>query len=556
MKRKNGSAKATGTIDPMTRTKDAPTQTLAPMAPFFVPDSAVLTLGDLWKAVRRFMGRAVAVFLSCVAIAFASLYVWPRTYSSEAKLYIKIGRDTATIDAATAAAGPAINVLESRQNEINSILEVMRSRELAERTVKRVGAETILEGKLPDPEGATSPATSTNSVQALIGEWVSFATSFLPSDPISKEEQAIHALGSSMGIGSARSSSIATVSYESKSPEAAQKILSAFLDEFSRLQFEALKSKGTLEFFEKAVAQSDMKVRDHSEKLREAKKRVGAASLDGKRKLLEDELAAIRLEIVKTRASLAESTHKAASYSEKLIDMPEKIVSQETNGIGNAGVENMRDRLYQLEISEAEAKSKLSPQHPRMVALKKAREDSEKILGSTKDARTHVMTSINEVRQQLELSLLSEQANLDSLSAKISTLGQQEQDCLNRIAEFGKEEIELTALQRDLQTADAAYHSHYSRLEQSRIGQELEEQQITNVNIYQPASLSLKPTSPKKPMVLGLGAIFGMFAAVSVALISHAADRTLKSREDIESVLQAPVLANIPKSQWLASRWR
>ena len=540
----------------MTRTKETTPPTGQVVAPFFVADSAVITLGDLWSAVHRYLARVAAVFLAVVALAFGSLYVWPRTYSSEAKLFIKIGRDTATLDPATSASGQAINVLESRQNEINSILEVMRSRELAERTVRRIGADVVLEGRLPvEGDGPENPSFAANAATAA-KEWLSLASSWLPRDPISNEEKAVIALQDGMSIGSTRSSSIATISYETETAEAAKHILEVFLEEFGKLHLEVQKTRGSFEFFEDAVAKSDAKVRAESVKLRDAKVRVGAASMDGKRKLLEDELASIRLEMVRARSAVAEAETRAASLKETLTSVPERVVAQETNGIGNAGVENMRDRLYQLEITEAELNSKLSADHPRMVALRKAREDSQKILGSTKDARKHVMTAINTVRQQLEVSLLSEDATLQAARARLRALTEQEQDCLQRIVAFNQDEIELAELQRNVQTAEAAYISQLGRLEQTRTNRDLEEQQITNVNVYQAASLSQKPTSPKKPMVLGLGVAMGMFLGVSTAIVSHASDRTLKTRGDIEAAFDAPVLVNIPKTQWLASRWR
>ncbi len=58
----------------------------------------------------------------------------------------------------------------------------------------------------------------------------------------------------------------------------------------------------------------------------------------------------------------------------------------------------------------------------------------------------------------------------------------------------------------------------------------------------QPAALPTIPVSPHKGVDLGLGLILGLMAGVSVALVRHSLDRTVKSPEALAELAGAPIL--------------
>src|SRR5258708_17214696 len=94
------------------------------------------------------------LFLVVVFILLSS-----RAYRSTAKLFVRLGRENVTLDpTATFGQTPVVAVPPTRENEINSVVEILRTRALLEEVVDRVGPAAILgEGDLLPPRKQPPP---------------------------------------------------------------------------------------------------------------------------------------------------------------------------------------------------------------------------------------------------------------------------------------------------------------------------------------------------------------------------------------------------------------
>jgi capsular polysaccharide biosynthesis protein len=61
-----------------------------------------------------------------------------------------------------------------------------------------------------------------------------------------------------------------------------------------------------------------------------------------------------------------------------------------------------------------------------------------------------------------------------------------------------------------------------------------------------PASLPEKPHSPRPFLILAAGLFLGLVAGIGVSIIAEYLDPTVKDAEDLQSLLEFPVLARIP----------
>src|SRR5262245_6097789 len=83
---------------------------------------------------------------ACIVMAVTLIYLSHATkrYLSEAKLYIRIGRETVALDP-TATTGQYTAVSDTRESDVNTVEEVIASQSVAERIVDRFGPYAILE---------------------------------------------------------------------------------------------------------------------------------------------------------------------------------------------------------------------------------------------------------------------------------------------------------------------------------------------------------------------------------------------------------------------------
>ncbi len=78
-----------------------------------------LLLRDLVRVFFRHKGKIFAWCLLVLGGLAAAILVLPRKYASDARLFVRLGRESVTLDP-TATTGQMIQVLESRENQMNS----------------------------------------------------------------------------------------------------------------------------------------------------------------------------------------------------------------------------------------------------------------------------------------------------------------------------------------------------------------------------------------------------------------------------------------------------
>src|SRR5262245_27952056 len=108
-----------------------------------MPVADFLFLSELVRALRVYWLRGTLSFFVVMSLACGAAMLWPRTYQSEARIYVRLGRETVHLDP-TATTGQTVQLADSREREISSVLELLRSRALYENVVDQLGVDSIL----------------------------------------------------------------------------------------------------------------------------------------------------------------------------------------------------------------------------------------------------------------------------------------------------------------------------------------------------------------------------------------------------------------------------
>ena len=163
--------------------------------------------------------------------------------------------------------------------------------------------------------------------------------------------------------------------------------------------------------------------------------------------------------------------------------------------------------------------------------------------------RTQSTTAINPGHQQLELAWLSEQASVASLQARVKDLDAQRAVAQERAKALNAAEIAIAQAQRQVELTEASYRAYSEKREQARIDQQLESEQISDVNVIQPASYVAKAAVPNRPLVGGLGLALAVACSVLVCLWADAGDRRPHVPDDVPRSADAAMLTSVPRAQ-------
>jgi polysaccharide chain length determinant protein (PEP-CTERM system associated) len=108
-------------------------------------------------------------------------------------------------------------------------------------------------------------------------------------------------------------------------------------------------------------------------------------------------------------------------------------------------------------------------------------------------------------------------------------------------------EKQYADLMRDRDLAKDKFIDLSEKLGKAEIAQEMEgRKQGETLELLDPASLPTTPTEPKRPMVIAIGAAFGLIFGVVVATAREMKDTSLKNLKDVRAYTQMAILGSIP----------
>lgn len=488
---------------------------------------------DFFRVLFRHKAKVVACSVLMAALAVVLIVFLPRKYRSESKLFVHVGRESVALDP-TASTGQMIPITVSRETEVNSVLEMLRSRFIIEKLVDDIGPETILRQSAADAkEGSPSPFSNLMSL--------------IDIDPVSDRERAIAKASSALYSAVEKKSDVITVSGTAKSPELAQKLVGRFVEIYLGEHAQMHRTAGSQNFFVEQKALLQKNLSDAMAKLRDAKNSLGILSVQNQREIIRDETVAVETRLAQTQSALAASRDKVVSLREKVKGLPERLATDQINGLPTSAADSMRSELYQLEVKEAELSSRFQDGFPALVAVRAQIAAAKKPLHDEEYRRTQQTTGVNQVHAQLQVGLLTEESNLASLQAETKTLDKQLAQLHDRARLLNEHEVKIANLEQEVALCNTNYATYSEKSEQSRIDAALQNERITNVNVIQPANLVAKPISPQKSFILALGVFGGIALGIGVALLAERLDPTLKSPTDVEDRLALPVLLTVPR---------
>ncbi len=139
----------------------------------------------------------------------------------------------------------------------------------------------------------------------------------------------------------------------------------------------------------------------------------------------------------------------------------------------------------------------------------------------------------------LETKVNSYKARLDELTAKVQHARTNDINLAATYRPYFNAKSELEALRRIRELIKI-------RLEQENI--ELTLPTLNIVEVVDKAEPGLKPVRPNKPLNIGLGIFVGLILGIGLAFFIEYLDTSVKTIDDVERALQAPVLGVIPQN--------
>jgi len=168
-----------------------------------------------------------------------------------------------------------------------------------------------------------------------------------------------------------------------------------------------------------------------------------------------------------------------------------------------------------------------------------ANPEVKKVAGVLRTINEQLNTKIKGMLEGLAVRVSSLRAQADTITQELETAKQKDVENANKYSPYFSKKRDLDTQKRKLEALDI-------KITTEVIDRELPRQSIVEVTDY--AEPSPRPVRPNVPLNIALGIIVGLVVGVGLAFFIEYLDTSVKTIDDVERALQAPVLGVIPQN--------
>ncbi len=495
-----------------------------------------LTISQILGALNRHRFAACATWLLVMVLVFAAFLTWPRKYGSEGALYVKMGRNNAGITPGSGVAG--VTVQDTRETEIRSVVEIIKSPAVIEAVVDEIGAETILDnrmsGILPD---FSLPSFLSRSGSDDSEEY----------DALKKRGVAIKQLGSSMSVQAEKQTSIVSVYVKASSAKLAQRIVTSVLKHTNDVYLKIHAAEASKDFFEEEVRKQKLLVENAEEELANYRNRINVISVEAERITLQTTLSTLKTDLINAETNLLESNQRLDKLTE-VMAKTEAQIAVPTSGVERLSYEDSRTEVFKLEAERERLAATYERTHPEIIRVEQQLLSLKKSLESMTEDRTESVMASNPVYEQMQVDFLRAKVAQRAAEARFEGLKQMYEQSLAKLPALNEAERVSQKMQREIEIANRDLFVFSPKRGEARIMSALDHRNISGLTTHVDATLRVKHISPRGSLFIPMGFVTAVLSALAVVLFLERNHLTATSNEgEVERILDLPVLVTLPR---------
>jgi uncharacterized protein involved in exopolysaccharide biosynthesis len=407
-------------------------------------------------------------------------------------------------------------------------IEMLKGRFLAERVVQAIGPEVLY----PSP-----PKQNWDVLGVVLNGWPAKRS---PENEILHEE-AIARFVKNVDAKSAGRSSIVQLSFRHEDPELAARVVSLLSEMYLERHQGVQRNAETDAFFQEQFVVLKNKLADSQEKIRAFKQRHRlTGSVEEEKHFAIQQRISLGKELNDTRSELPQVHSRMAELRRQL--------ASTTRTPGK--IEQLRENLTTLEIQESAFALRMTAQHPTLLNVRKEIRALQDKLKALEPENLYGTSTRESLHASLEADLLRNEAGAKALRARESAQAVKLAEYQVRLDALERVQPEFIRLQNELEVDEQNYRLYLTKFEESRIARAMDAQKITSVRVIEQAHPPKSPIDSKRNSKIVLAIVGSAAAAIALAFVMHLVDHSLDTTDDVEKVLDLPVLASIPESRF------
>ena len=484
------------------------------------------SLRDIFHVVFKRKIQITLFFTAVVlTVAIGTLRATP-IYQATAKILVKIERENVN--------RPASAMRLPGEMQINSEIQILNSRSLAEKVLMALGPATIYPRPDEQDQGVLKKYTRRikDEVRALLEKY--FPEKRKSRLAVDKEDTEVLAVlprfQAALAVEAIKDTNLIMVQFSHQDPRMAATVVNRLADIYLDHHLTVYKTPKFNKFVEEQTLLLKNKLQQSEKKFESLKKQQNIISLEEERSLLLKEEAALRADLNRTLSLEVETGKRIQQLRQQLVATPKTIQQSEAIDRNQDLINTLEVKLMELELKEIELRRKYTDEIKEVKDVKyEIRVVREKLAELEKKRYVTKQYGVNPAYQQTQAELFRYEADLKALNAKTKNQKAQLIDYHQRLENLNRIEVELNQLQQEIDVADRNYRLYLTKLEESRISDAMDSEKITSVSLIEPAQSPLKPVSPKPMLNLLLAVFLGAFGGLGLAFFFNYLDDSLET---------------------------
>jgi uncharacterized protein involved in exopolysaccharide biosynthesis len=488
------------------------------------------TLRDIVTPLFRHRKLVLLTFLGLVLGTILGIIF--RSHDYEAKMTILVKRER--VDAAVSPGRDAAlaNAGDVTEEELNSEVELLKSRDLLEKVVLACNLQESQPNPLWGRLFPTAAAQGTDDGR----------------DNAKNVSQAVLALENKLDIEPLKKTDLIQVTYDSSDPQQAARVLNMLGNLYLEKTVAVHSSPGAFEFFQTESEHYDQDLRAAETHLTEFDRDKGVADPQVEKQITLQKLAEFQANFSATQVAIKEAEKRTQAVEEQLASTPQQTMFQVRTSENPYLMQQLKTTLLNLELKRTELLDKFEPDYrPVQEVQQQIDQTLDAITKADKSPVREETTDRNPSYDWLRSELTKSSADLASLHARATeTLSviRQYRAQLGVIDVNGATQQDLL---REVKEAEGNYLLYEQKREEARIGDALDRQRIVNVAIAEAATVPALPAHPHWALTLLLGTLLAGLASPGLAFAVDYFDPSLRTPDELQETLRIPVLAALPK---------
>ncbi|MEZ6091533.1 MAG: GNVR domain-containing protein [Pirellulaceae bacterium] len=331
----------------------------------------------------------------------------------------------------------------------------------------------------------------------------------------------------------------------------AQLLVKTVTDVFMEKHLDVAQTKGSQDFFKSQADEAEKQLTDLVDAKTNALKEREIVSIESQRELLNARLSNIDRELFNAKGNLEQATAEIDDLRNKIDGAEAEIVAAKLEG-SDGTWSGMRQRVYELELLEQQQSSKYTDNHRSLIETREQLKGARAILAKLRSDRVDQSTTPNPAKLRMEEALQLLQTKVVGLQSIIEEQELQKAKTQQEVHELAKFELDQLKIDRNIALLQSNLQMLQEKREEARVLNELQQEKISNISLFQPATFVERPAKPNKKLVAAGFVFLGLMTGICLAFVREATNTTLRTAEHIESNLRCPVVFKVPYQRRLS----